>query len=868
MKIFSCKTLLLAFFLVFIIACSTKKNTFVARNYHALTERYNVLYNGNIALNKGVLGIQQVSGDNFWERLPIERMLPLLKSGEESPKNADFDLAETKATKAIQKHSMNIGGREVNYQTDEAYLLLGKSRYYDQRFVPALDAFNYILYKYPESDKIYEAKVWREKTNMRMGNDALVIKNIHKLLKTEEFKDQPLADAHALMAEAFLNLKFKDSAITQLKVAEHYTKNNEQKARYRFILGQLYQEIGKKDSASYFYDAVIAMHRKAKRDYVIHSYARKAQMFDYTNDDPEAFIAVYDELIADRENRPFLDIIYYNMGIFYDNYRQDEEAKNFYKASLKTQPKDPYLVAFNYRNLGNLYFRLTNYPTAAKYYDSTLVHLDPKSREFYKIAKKRKNLDEVIRLEDITHRNDSILKIIQLNPEARTTYFTEYITTLKQRDSIRNAKEELEKQKLANIQRNSSAAATPDIGAPTGIGVPASNGIIPPSDIPKTDGSTFYFYNPNTVAYGKQQFRRAFGKRTLVDNWLYTSVGKNLQNTLEPTEENNIVPEKIASERPDYTVAYYLNSLPTEAAAIDSIAKERNTAYYQLGVVYKEKLKEYNLATDKLEQLRTFQPEPTLIPPTLYHLYKIYETSKPERAQTIKENLLATAPDSRYARLLTLKDSDVSLEKDAPETIYQECYQSYLQEKFPEVIQQCNQMIQQLTGEELVSKFELLKAFAIAKLQGLPAYKSAIQYVADNYPSAEEGKKAEKILAEEIPVLERMAFSNEDTKNWKILFSIPADDYQQERAIEQELIAFSKKENLAKLYYTCDNYTDKERIICWHGFPSEVYAKDIASQLNTKWQTQNRAKAIPITDKNYAILQITKNWDQYLATQN
>jgi hypothetical protein len=31
-----------------------------------------------------------------------------------------------------------------NFQIDEAYLLLGKARYYDQRFIPALDAFNYI----------------------------------------------------------------------------------------------------------------------------------------------------------------------------------------------------------------------------------------------------------------------------------------------------------------------------------------------------------------------------------------------------------------------------------------------------------------------------------------------------------------------------------------------------------------------------------------------------------------------------------------------------------------------------------------------------------------------------------------------------
>jgi hypothetical protein len=37
---------------------------------------------------------------------------------------------------------MNIDGRERNFQIDEAYLLLGKTRYYDQRFIPALDAFN------------------------------------------------------------------------------------------------------------------------------------------------------------------------------------------------------------------------------------------------------------------------------------------------------------------------------------------------------------------------------------------------------------------------------------------------------------------------------------------------------------------------------------------------------------------------------------------------------------------------------------------------------------------------------------------------------------------------------------------------------
>ena len=60
--------------MLFLIACSTKKDTFLARNSHALSTKYNILYNGQIGLDKGVDGIKANSKDNFWKRLPIEKM--------------------------------------------------------------------------------------------------------------------------------------------------------------------------------------------------------------------------------------------------------------------------------------------------------------------------------------------------------------------------------------------------------------------------------------------------------------------------------------------------------------------------------------------------------------------------------------------------------------------------------------------------------------------------------------------------------------------------------------------------------------------------------------------------------------------------
>ena len=156
-KRFALKTNTIKYFifsglLIFLIACSTKRNNFISRNSHALSTKDNILYNGGIALDKGVADVKLQNKDNFWEILPVERMQineDQLLPG--NAKNANFDRAETKATKAIQKHSMNINGSEKNPQMDEAYMMLGKARYYDQRFVPALDAFNYVLNKSPNS---------------------------------------------------------------------------------------------------------------------------------------------------------------------------------------------------------------------------------------------------------------------------------------------------------------------------------------------------------------------------------------------------------------------------------------------------------------------------------------------------------------------------------------------------------------------------------------------------------------------------------------------------------------------------------------------------------------------------------------------
>ena len=183
---FSYKSLYLLVLAALVLSgCSRKKDKFLNKGFHSMTTKYNYLYNGNNLLNQAKADINENVFDNYWEILPIEKTQitkdkPKLKIKEEQNSSL-FTQSEEKAVLAIQKHAMNIAGKEKNPQMDEAYFLLGESRYYDQRFIPSLEAFNYILFKYPTSELVNKAKIWKEKINVKQNYNELAIENLKKI---------------------------------------------------------------------------------------------------------------------------------------------------------------------------------------------------------------------------------------------------------------------------------------------------------------------------------------------------------------------------------------------------------------------------------------------------------------------------------------------------------------------------------------------------------------------------------------------------------------------------------------------------------------------------------------------------------------
>lgn len=871
----------------FLAACSTKKNNFVNRNYHAVTTEYNVLYNGNIALDKGVNELKTTYTDNFWEVLPVERMQATEEEmGPTDKKNPSFERAETKATKAIQKHSMNIGGSEKNPQIDEAHLLLGQARYYDNRFVPALEAFNYILYKYPTSDKIGQAKVWRAKTNIRLENEAIALKNLKDLLEgTTELDDQVQADANAIMAEAYLKTDYPDSAITVLKTAVKYTKLKEEKARYRFIIGQLYDKLEEPDSAYAYFQQVIDMKRKSPRRYVIQSHAMQAGQFDYKSGDTLAFMEKYRDLLEDRENRPFLDVLNYQVGLFYDKQDIDDKAITYYNKSLRQESQDNYLRASGYRNIGEIYFEDAVYAKAGMYYDSTMTYLDKRSREYKRFKKKRDNLADVIKYEAIAKTNDSILYVTSLPQDGKVTYYEDYIVKLKERDEAERERLEIEARKQKNMSGSSSpqgalnninqsgafnqGKSSTSLGAfKKGEGGISGSQRVPARNNPSSAGGKFYFYTTSTVSYGKLEFKKRWGDRPLADNWRWASEIRNASVLGDDDMPVDSLAVAIAGNREEdarYTPEFYIDQLPTSQTVLDSLAKERNFAYYQLGIIYKEKFKEYQRAVDKLEALLQNSPEERLILPSKYNLYKIYQIVDPAKAEIYKQQILDEYPDSRYAEIIR-NPSLAADNSQSPEAIYASLFKKYEEGDLRKASVLVNEYIDRYTGEEIVSKFELLKARILGRLQGVSGYKRALNFVALTYPNSEEGKEAETLIKTNVPYLERQGFGR-PADSWKIVFEFDDPNDERIKPLKEKIQQYIKDALNNNVTLTQDIYTNTKDFLVVHGFHSDLAAEEAISVLKDYKTYKIKETPYIISNQDYKVVQIKKNFTEFKAIE-
>jgi tetratricopeptide (TPR) repeat protein len=178
------RKIVIVFLISIFFGCSTQKNKTLNKSYHSVVSTYNILFNGNEYLNKGLENFNSSYKENYWDILPIE---PIESTDKiitvDGLENQDFLKAEEKAAKAIQKHSMLINEIQYNSKISEAYFLLGKARYFDQRYLPAIDAFNQIYKLNKEDDFWAKGIIWKSKSHIRLNQESVAVDLINELLE-------------------------------------------------------------------------------------------------------------------------------------------------------------------------------------------------------------------------------------------------------------------------------------------------------------------------------------------------------------------------------------------------------------------------------------------------------------------------------------------------------------------------------------------------------------------------------------------------------------------------------------------------------------------------------------------------------------
>ena len=705
------------------MSCSTKKDSFINRTSHAVTAKYNVLYNGEIAFEEAKTQLDNSYEDNFWERLPIEplkieeEIIPF--PGQTVNKDTEaqgFDKSEEKAVKAIQKHSMVIDGFEKNNQIDEAYLLLGKSRYYLQRFVPALEAFTFGIENYPNANLYRETKIWKAKAHIRLQNEKLAIETLRSVLRSFELTDEEYEKAHTAMAMAYTQLDSTHLVIDHLKKSTSYVTDLNQGPRNLFILGQIYREQEKIDSSNMVFESLGYM-KKIPQKYKVHAALERAKNYSEA-DSTSIIVYTLQDLIKNRDNREYLDELYYQAGLISLKNESFEQARGLFELSVIHNSKKPYQKSLSYESLGDFYFDKTSFEMAGAYYDSVLqIPIDQNTKRIRKIIRKRESLNDVIFYENIATKSDSILTLVNMTEDEKDIYFKGYVEQLKNK---------FEAEQLLKEQTN----ATPGMGD---LALTNNN---------YADGGTFYFYNAQVVGFGKQQFKNKYGNRSPGDFWLISqNVGLNSDVVIKETKvelDTSML----------FNAAFYKEQLPKRKQALDSINYVRNDAYYNLGLIYKEQFREYEIAAIDFEKFLENEPKENLILPVKYHLYKTYGFFNEEMSNKYREDIVTNYPDSRYAEMIKNPNNilDNSNDDNSPEYLYKTAFVCYEEEDFEYSLRTVNDALDRFKGLEIEAKFELLKAFLLYKTQGEELFREKLNTIILNFPNTQESDHAEQVL--------------------------------------------------------------------------------------------------------------------------
>ncbi len=720
----------------FAVSCTTKKNTRVTRGYHNMTSRYNGYFYARESMKDARDKIDKAYVDDYSELLPLFR---LPNTPETKGSFTDYEKAIKKSTTVIERHAITKkNGEEIAGAVkwiDDSYLIIGQARYYKGEYLSAMEVFDYVTQKYAKFPIRFDGYLWQARTHIGLGGYSQAETILDMIANDKECPPALLPEIKLTYADLYMHTGNYGNAIKYLEDAIPLTKKKKMRARYTYILAQLYEKTGEEKKAQRLYGEVVEMN--PPYEMLFNARISRARLSGASSKTRSGAKKELEKMLTDDKNNEYQDQIYYTLGQLEAAGGDTEAARKYYKQSIAMSAGNAKQKALTYLALGDLYFTETDYINAQAYYDSTMQFLPKDYANYAQVDEKRTSLSTLVRHIKTVKYEDSLQTVVK-RYGSDTTGLYAYIDKL-----IAIKKEEDRKKKEAQealLQQGGAPAnlnPNPTPSNPMGGGNP---------------GGLWYFYNPSTVSFGMGEFTRKWGNRKLEDNW--RRMNKESYITEDGGDDGGNTVTQAGGNKPGNNDKlgrdYYLKNLPFTNEQLAASDEKIAEALYNLGSIYKEQLRNNPRSVEAFEALCERFPNHKYALPSHFQLYRIYQSQNNTiKSDEHKNFILNKYPQSEYAELIRNPNFEVDklTEKNKVTRYYEETYVLFTENKYSEVITRCNYADTTFGRKnDQAARFAYIRAVSIGKTQGTPAMEKSLTNLIASYPKDPVKDQAQALL--------------------------------------------------------------------------------------------------------------------------
>ena len=740
-------------------ACSTQKNTWSSRQYHALTTRYNIRFNGEEAYKRGLLQIEQAHKEDFTKALmiyPISNHQLGLKA------TSSMDICIDKCEKAIKQHSIRVKPEKkpsrsaplkerLFYEQEEfnpvmgsVFLLMAQAQFHKAEFLSANSTCAYIIRHFShDKDLCDRARILMARSYYE-SDWMYEAENIFLKMNEEGFSSELSAEYALAYADFLMKREAYSEAIPYLEMAFHPMMSKKERQRYTYLLAQLYQRQGNAKKADDLYKAVLRMNPPYEMDLN----ARIAQTELSLQGNGKSSLRRLKRMSRNPNNVNYLDAIYYAMANIHFTAGDTLQAVEHYRLAIDETEGNTAFKQEAMRFLGNFYYQQDSFLLADPLYQDLKSSLTETADDYQSVQKRAEILAELAPHLQTIFDQDSLLYLASLPEERLQKMVDDWVSEAKKKAReearLRNQQEALDAN--AELTQESlseqSQPATPDITMSFG------------------NDDSWYFYNEAAKTKGKKEFERLWGRRSLADNWRLKNKGDFFQemtdafagenetissDTLttgltDAEVENAYVPDFEASEDPTQP-GYYLQNIPFDQEQKEACYELIREALFQSAIIYREKMENRALALKTFHELQTRFPDDSLHLPESYYLsyLMLMQDHRAEEAQQQRQFLLNDYPKTQQADYL--RDEAFLAKLDAmyqsQDSLFAVTYQYFVEGAGDAVVANCDYVDEHYPMSPLRPNFMFMRALEAVKQGDGDTFVRLIGEIAEKYPDSD-----------------------------------------------------------------------------------------------------------------------------------